>query len=69
MKPVVMLDMFGNDIRKPNALILGTLGRAKKNKILPFKDFNFRYLPSSWTSIERYINEEENEMVVFWYDL
>lgn len=66
----VMVDIFGNDIRKPNELVFGRSGPGgKKNKIVPFKEFKFKYIPSSWTSIERYINEEGKETVVFWYDL
>lgn len=66
----VMVDIFGNDIRKPNELVFGkSLPGGKKNKIVPFKEFKFKYIPFSWTSIERYINEEGKETVVFWYDL
>ena len=66
----VIVDIFGNDIRKPNELVFGRSGPGgKKNKIVPFKEFKFKYIPSNWTSIERYINEEGKEMVVFWYDL
>lgn len=64
------VEWFGNDIRKPNELVFGRSGPGgKKNKIVPFKEFKFKYIPSSWTSIGRYINEEGKETVVFWYDL
>lgn len=66
----VMVDIFGNDIRKPNELVFGrSMPGGKKNKIVPFKEFKFKYIPSNWTSIKRYINVEGKEMVVFWYDL
>lgn len=52
-----------------NTLTLGALGKGRKNKIVFLKDFSFDLLPQKWFSIRKFIDDNKEEKVEFWYEL
>ena len=52
-----------------NLLVLGTSGKSRKNKIVPLNEFSFDLLPQKWLSIQKVIDDNGKEKVVFWYEL
>lgn len=52
-----------------NHLVLGTSGKSRKNKIVPLNEFSFDLLPQKWLSIQKVIDDNGKEKVVFWYEL
>lgn len=52
-----------------NHLVLGTSGKSRKNKIVSLNEFSFDLLPQKWLSIQKMIDDNGKEKVVFWYEL
>lgn len=53
----------------PNSLVLGAIGKCRKNKIVPLNEFSFDLLPQKWISIQKVIDDNGKEKVEFWYEL
>lgn len=51
-----------------NGFVLGTLGKARKNKIIPIEEFDINRTPNE-ISIKKFRDQKGKETVEMWYEL
>lgn len=74
MRNVGMVEIFESKddclkCKRNGNLILGTVGKSRKNKIVSLNEFSFNLLPQKWLSIKKVMDGNGEEKVEIWYEL
>lgn len=64
----IKVQNMDNLFKGKNGFVLGTLGKARKDKIIPIEEFDINYTPNE-INIKKFVDEQGKEMVEMWYEL